>query len=130
MIFLNNPDKKVYTRPLRFLGEFYFYITGLMSDGLSYLRLFALGLGGGLLGNAFNQIAFMFITDKSGNIKYTSFGIIGTILVLLAGHGLNFLLSAISSLAHTLRLTFVEFYNNVDFKGGGRAYKPFTKTVE
>jgi V/A-type H+/Na+-transporting ATPase subunit I len=28
---------------------------------------------------------------------------------------------------HPLRLTFVEFYKNLDFKGGGKPYAPFSK---
>ena len=127
LIFFNNVDTKLFTRPLRFLYVLYNYITGLMSDGLSYLRLFALGLAGGLLGNAFNQIAFMFIKTPDGSLNFQSAGIIGTILILVVGHSLNLILAAISSFAHPLRLIFVEFYNNLDFKWGGMPFKYFIK---
>jgi V/A-type H+-transporting ATPase subunit I len=101
-----------------------------MADGLSYLRLFALGLAGGLLGAAFNQIAFMFIITKEGTLNYASPLIICTILILIIGHTLNFILAALGSFVHPLRLTFVEFYNNVVFKGGGQAFRPFSKAVK
>jgi V/A-type H+-transporting ATPase subunit I len=128
MLF-NNPNKGL---PIRFglgLWELYQFASGLMSDGLSYLRLFALGLAGGLLGAAFNQIAFMFITTEAGDINYASVGMIGTIFVLIVGHTLNFVLAALGAFVHPLRLTFVEFYNNLEFKGGGVPYRPLSKEI-
>ena len=47
------------------------------------------------------------------------------ILILLFGHGLNIALCALGSVVHPLRLTFVEFYKNAGFAGGGRAYQAF-----
>jgi V/A-type H+-transporting ATPase subunit I len=49
-------------------------------------------------------------------------------LILLFGHSLNFGLAVISSLVHPLRLTFVEFYKNSEFEGGGREFTPFRLT--
>jgi V/A-type H+-transporting ATPase subunit I len=98
---------------------------------MSYIRLFALGLAGGLLGAAFNTIAFNLIT-KDGQVHYASPLIIGTILILVVGHSINFGLSIIGAFVHPLRLTFVEFYSNLGFMGGGKPYRPFRqlKTVE
>jgi len=125
MVF-NNPDKPFLTRFLGLsLWEMYGFATGILGDILSYLRIFALGLASGLLGNAFNYIAFMLVTGPDGTAHYASPMIIFTILILLVGHGLNLALSMIGSFVHPLRLTFVEFYKNIDFKGGGTAYKPF-----
>lgn len=120
-----NPAKKLGG----FLLGIYQYATAIMADGLSYIRLFALGLAGSLLANAFNQIGFMFITQPDGTIKL-GVGLVGTIVVLLFGHALNLFLSALGAFVHSLRLTFVEFYNNLSFKGGARAFAPFTKPVE
>jgi V/A-type H+-transporting ATPase subunit I len=36
-------------------------------------------------------------------------------------------MSALGSLVHPMRLTFVEFYKNAGFTGGGREYNPFRK---
>ncbi len=127
--FFNNIDKKIFVRPAIGLWEFYQFSTGILGDVLSYLRLFALGLAGGLLGAAFNQIAFMFITGEDGTVNYASAGIIGTVAILIIGHSLNLGLSLIGSFVHPLRLTFVEFYKNIGFKGGSKPYAPFT-TVE
>ena len=37
------------------------------------------------------------------------------------------LLSAIGAFVHPMRLTFVEFYKNADFAGGGKPYRPLNK---
>ena len=124
-IFLNSPTKAVWLRPLIFLWEFYNFVNSIVSYGLSYLRLFALGLAGGLLGNAFNQIALMLVTDSQGQIVISPL-IIFTILIMIAGHALNFALSALGAYVHTVRLTFVEFYGALSFAGGGKPYSPLT----
>ncbi|MDG5814623.1 V-type ATPase 116kDa subunit family protein [Chitinispirillales bacterium ANBcel5] len=126
ILLFNNIEKKFILRPLTGLWELYNLITGTLQNLLSYLRLFALGLAGGLLGGAFNQIAFLFITDN-GEINYASWGLIATILVLVFGHGLNLALSAMGAFVHPLRLTFVEFYGAVGYKGGSKPFIPFAK---
>ncbi|MBT4092138.1 MAG: V-type ATP synthase subunit I, partial [Deltaproteobacteria bacterium] len=103
------------------LWELYGFATGIIGDILSYLRLFALGLASGLLGHAFNGIAFGFIEN---NIFP---GIFATIALLIFAHTLNFGLAILGSFVHPLRLTFVEFYKNLDFEGGGKNYAPFLK---
>ncbi len=129
-LLFNNVDKKIFVRPLIGLYEFYNFASGLLGNILSYLRLFAVGLAGGLLGAAFNQIAFLMITTPDGTVNYRSVGIVGTIIVLILGHSLNIALSLISSFVHPLRLTLVEFYGAVGFKGGSKPYKPFAKVEQ
>ena len=120
LFFFNNPDKKLGFRIPMGLWELYGFVTGLMGDVLSYIRLFALGLAGGLLGKAFNDIGFMIMTD--GSPKWL---IIVTIAILIVGHTINFSLAALGSFVHPLRLTFVEFYKNLEFKGGAPIFTPF-----
>ena len=124
LMFFNNPQMKIYKQIPMALWELYGFITGLMGDILSYLRLFALGLAGGLLGNSFNTIALMFVTNKDHTIHYTVGGTIAMVLVMLFGHTLNFGLSILGGFVHSLRLTFVEFYRNLQFQGGGKPYTP------
>lgn len=121
----NNPDKNFFLRPLTGLWEFYQFVTGFLGDFLSYIRLFALGLASGLLGNAFNQIAFMILPGYPESTDYLSPLMAVSVIILLVGHTLNLGLSLLGSFVHPLRLTFVEFYKNLDFKGGGVAYQPF-----
>jgi V/A-type H+/Na+-transporting ATPase subunit I len=122
----NNPDKNIGIRLPLGIWELYGFVTGIFGDILSYLRLFALGLSGGLLGASFNKIAFMPVT-RDDVVHYGSPLIAVTILLLIIGHLLNLILSIIGAFVHPLRLTFVEFYKNLDFKGGGKPYTPFSK---
>jgi V/A-type H+-transporting ATPase subunit I len=126
LLLFNSLDKIIFVRPLTGLWELFNYSTGLLSNVLSYLRLFALGLAGGLLAAAINNIAFMFIT-KDGAVNPASPGIVLTVIVLIAGHALNFGLSGLGSFIHPLRLMFVEFYGAVGFQGGSKPFVPFSK---
>jgi V/A-type H+-transporting ATPase subunit I len=116
---------KIYIKPLQGLWAIYNFLTGFISNALSYLRLFALGLAGGLLGGAINQIAFMFIPVVDGKPHFASVGVVATVLLLVGGHTLNMGLACLSGFVHPLRLTFVEFYGAMGFKGGSKPYVPF-----
>ena len=102
--------------------ETYGMATGLLGDLLSYIRLFALGLTGGVLGGVFNSLALDMTADLDLWLR-----ILVMVLILLLGHGITFALSMISAFVHPMRLTFVEFFKNADFAGGGKEYAPFRK---
>ena len=111
------------------LWEAYNNITGLLSDVLSYIRLFAIGLSGGVLAQVFNSLA-MGLTGLDAGIESfgvgTIFQIVGASAILLVGHGINLFMSAISSFVHPMRLTFVEFYKNAGFEMSSRSFEPLT----
>jgi V/A-type H+-transporting ATPase subunit I len=115
------------------LWDTYNNITGLLSDVLSYIRLFAIGLSGGVLAQVFNQLS-VGLTGLDGGIEQfgvgTIFQIIGASAILLIGHGINLFMSAISSFVHPMRLTFVEFYKNAGFEMTSRAFKPLKKEIK
>lgn len=115
------------------LWDTYNNITGLLSDVLSYIRLFAIGLSGGVLAQVFNQLS-VGLTGLDGGIEQfgvgTIFQIIGASAILLVGHGINLFMSAISSFVHPMRLTFVEFYKNAGFEMTSRAFKPLKKEIK
>ncbi len=117
-LLFDNLKAKIYARPAIGLWHFYEFATGVLGDILSYMRLFALGLSGGLLGEAIINLALM----AKGN---SAWGIIPMILILLVGTFLNLAIGLLSAFVHSLRLTFVEFYKSVGFKGGGVEYRPF-----
>lgn len=96
--------------------------TGLLGDLLSYIRLFALGLTGGILGAVFNSLAYDMTSSMPWTIRW-----LPMLIILLLGHGITFALSMISAFVHPMRLTFVEFFKNADFEGGGKEYTPFKK---
>ncbi len=121
ILFYGDPDRKYLVLNVGGgLWGTYNMISGLLGDVLSYIRLFALGLAGGILGSVFNSLA-----TQVGSAMPAWIGWLPMILVMLFGHGLNFFLTVISSVVHPLRLTFVEFYKNAGFEGGGIEYKPF-----
>ena len=120
IFFCNSPDKNVFMNFGTGLWDTYGMATGLLGDLLSYIRLFALGLTGGVLGSVFNQLAIQMTDGMSWFIRW-----LPMLLILLFGHGINFALCMISSFVHPMRLTFVEFFKNADFEGGGKAYDPF-----
>lgn len=107
------------------LYDTYNMATGLLGDVLSYIRLYALGLAGGMLGNAFNMIGGMVLGDGEGSIVSVVFKGLGFLLIVLFGHTLNLLMSALGAFVHPLRLTFVEYFKNAGYEGSGALYKPF-----
>ncbi|MBR4978080.1 MAG: ATPase V [Bacteroidales bacterium] len=101
------------------LWDTYNMATGILGDVLSYIRLFALGLAGGMLGQAFNNLAEMVRGDNI--VTWIPF-----ILILLFGHVLNILMSSLGAFVHPLRLTFVEYFKNAGYEGKGEKYNPLT----
>lgn len=125
ILFMNNPDKNIFVNFGGGLWEVYSIVTGVMGDLLSYIRLFALGVSSAILGFVFNDLAM----QMSGNIPVVSQIIF--LLIIVVGHGLNIFMASLGAFVHPLRLTFVEFYKNAGFQGGGKAYNPFrTKQVD
>ena len=107
------------------LWDTYNMATGILGDVLSYIRLFALGLAGGMLGQAFNNLGQMVLGDGSNIILWLPFA-----LILLFGHVLNILMSSLGAFVHPLRLTFVEYFKNAGYEGKGAAYNPLTTNKE
>ena len=127
MLLLNKPSFNIFANFGVGLWDTSNNITGLLSDLLSYIRLFAIGLSGGVLALVFNSLA-MGLTGLDAGIEQftvgTLFQIIGASAILLVGHGINLFMSAISSFVHPMRLTFVEFFKNAGFEMGTRAFEP------
>lgn len=103
------------------LWDTYNMATGLLGDVLSYVRLYALGLAGGMLGGAFNNLGLMVLGDNP-TWQWLPF-----VLILLIGHVLNLAMAALGAFVHPLRLTFVEYFKNSGYEGKGIAYQPFKK---
>ncbi len=95
-------------------------VTKIFGDVLSYLRLFALGLASASLAITFNQLA-----ADVGN-ALPGIGLLLHILILLAGHLLNFVLTVVSGVIHGLRLNLIEFYN-WSLADEGYPFQPFSK---
>lgn len=122
---LNNIRRNVFMNIGAGLWDTYNMATGLMGDLLSYLRLYALGLAGGMLGGVFNDLG-MQLRDSMGDILFGIPGWICFALIFVAGHSLNIALSCLSGYVHSIRLTFVEYFKNSGYNGKGTSYKPFS----
>ena len=103
----NTPGKNVFLNFGTGLWNTYNMASGLLGDTLSYIRLFAIGLTGSILGGVFNTLAVT-MTDGMNIVARA----ICMLLILLVGHSINIALCTISSLVHPLRLIFVEYYKN------------------
>ena len=129
MLLLNNIKRNPLINFGSGLWNAYNNITGLLSDVLSYIRLFAIGLSGGVLAQVFNSLALGLTGLDAGIESFgvgTIFQIVGAAAILLVGHGINLFMSAISSFVHPMRLTFVEFYKNAGFEMTTRSFEPLT----
>ncbi|MDY3782976.1 MAG: V-type ATPase 116kDa subunit family protein [Candidatus Cryptobacteroides sp.] len=121
-IFLFN---NIHRNPLINIGsglwETYNTATGLLGDVLSYLRLYALGLAGAMLGFAFNNLAVMALGDGAV-LNWIFF-----VLIVVVGHTLNLAMAALGAFVHPLRLNFLEFFKNSGYEANGKKYNPLTK---
>ncbi len=121
-LLYNTPGKNIFLNFGTGLWNTYNMASGLLGDTLSYIRLFAIGLTGSILGGVFNSLAIT-MTDGLPIVAK----VICMFLILIIGHSLNFALCMISSLVHPLRLVFVEYFKNSEYEGGGKEYLPFKK---
>ena len=119
------PLNKIGRNPLINIGpglwDTYNTATGLLSDVLSYLRLYALGLAGVKLGEAFNTLGWQCVGD--GGVG----GWIAFLLVIIVGHTLNIAMCLLGAFVHPLRLNFLEYFKNAGYEAAGRNYNPLQK---
>ena len=101
-------------------GIIYNTLTGWFGDILSYSRIMALMLAGGVVAQVFNTIAAMpsakGVTPLSGAIF---------IVIFLIGHALNFGLNLLGCFVHDLRLQCLEFFGKF-YQDGGRPFAPLS----
>lgn len=81
------------------------------ADALSYLRLYALALGGMVMAHTFN--------DALGIDP----GVVATFFIIMFGHATNIMIALMGSVVHGLRLNFLEWFH-YSFEGGGRLFNP------
>ena len=98
-------------------------LSGALGDVLSYLRLFALGLGSASLAIEFNHMALGVYEG------YPGIGLLFALLILVLGHGINLALGITGGVIHGLRLNVIEFFN-WGLKEEGTLYKPFKQSED
>lgn len=121
ILFFSDPEGNIFLRFGKGIWNIYSTVTGIFGDLLSYIRLFAIGLSSSILGYVINDIGLTILhaSPLVGPVLFALF--------LILGHTLNILISSLGSFVHPMRLTFVEFYKNAGFTGGGKEYRPFSK---
>ena len=91
-------------------------VTSWLSDLLSYMRLFGMGLATGVIGMVINMLVGLMMGK---NIVFTAFGIV----VLIGGHLFNAGINVMGAYIHSCRLQYIEFFGKF-FEDGGRPFKP------
>ena len=112
-----------YARPLSGLLGMGNFLIGMISNGLSYLRILALGLVTGAIAAAINQVAV-----EMGNLFPIWLSIPVIVVIFLVGHMVSIALNTLGSFIHSGRLQFIEFFSQF-FEGGGRGFSPFKRTL-
>ena len=93
---------------------------GCLSDLISYIRLFAIGLATREVALAFNNMA--------GDIGFSDAkSIVIAIIILIFGHTINIMLGAMSVLVHGIRLNLLEFSKHLNIQWSGINYRPFKR---
>jgi V/A-type H+-transporting ATPase subunit I len=87
------------------------------TDVVSYIRLFAVGMAGVAIADAFNAMAGMVGT---GNI----FAMLIAALIAIIGNTLGIVLGPVSVLVHGVRLNVLEFSGHANISWSGIKYKP------
>ena len=100
------------------IGCIYNTLTGWFGDILSYSRIMALMLAGGVVGQVFNSIAAM--PSAKG---VTVFSFIIFLVIFLIGHTMNFALNLLGCFVHDLRLQCLEYFGKF-YEDGGRPFNP------
>lgn len=108
-------EKNILMKPIKGVMSLY-DITGYLSDVLSYSRVLALGLAGGIIANVFNLLGTM--------PGFNLVGIIAFLLIFVIGHVFNLAISGLGAYVHTSRLQYVEFFGKF-YEAGGKPFRPF-----
>ncbi len=95
-------------------------VIGGLSDVISYVRLYAIGLASISIETAFNQMGMDVMATGIG-------GIIGGVLIILTGHTLNLVMGLLAVFVHGVRLNLLEFSGHLGMEWSGKKYNPFKK---
>ena len=100
-------------------GCIYNTATGWFGDVLSYSRIMALMLAGGVVGKVFNTVAVMPAQSSGVNV----FTMLAFVIIFVLGHAINFALNILGCYVHDLRLQCLEFFGKF-YSDGGKPFRP------
>ena len=107
------------------LFQLFLKLVSCFADILSYIRLFAVGLAGSMMGQVFNSLAIPAEGLGSFGLGFVV-KLLLAVLILAFGHGLNLALTAMSVIVHGVRLNLLEYAgNHLEMEWSGYEYNPF-----
>lgn len=118
VVLFTGPQKNILKAIGSGLGAAALNLMNNFTDVVSYVRLFAVGLAGVAIADAFNSMAAG--VGKGGVINSLI-----VLIILFVGHALNLVLGLMSVLVHGVRLNVLEFCGHAGISWSGRTYKPF-----
>lgn len=129
LVFSGRPSKNPIKRLGKGLGALY-GITGYLSDLLSYVRIFALGLVTGAMGMVFNLIGSLVYSSLTKlGVPGIIIGVVLSAALLVALHIFSLFINTLGAFAHSARLQFVEFFGKF-YESNGLPFKPLDKSTK
>lgn len=119
LLFGAGRDAKGFGKLTAAFGCIYNTATGWFGDILSYSRIMALMLAGGVVGKVFNTVAIMPAQNSGVNVGT----MIAFAVIFLLGHTMNFALNLLGCFVHDLRLQCLEFFGKF-YSDGGKPFRP------
>ena len=119
LLFGAGRNEKGFGKVTAAFGCVYNTATGWFGDILSYSRIMALMLAGGVVGQVFNTVAIM--PAKSMGLNAVT--VIAFVIIFLLGHAMNFGLNLLGCYVHDLRLQCLEFFGKF-YQDGGKPFQP------
>lgn len=104
----------IFKRLISGAGKLY-DVTGYISDILSYVRLFGMGLATGVIGMVVNMLCMMMMGSVPGFIL--------ACVILVFAHAFNLAINALGAYVNACRLQYIEFFGKF-YEQGGDPFKP------
>jgi len=117
VVIFTSPQKNILKGIGQGLGTLVLSLMNNFTDVVSYIRLFAVGLAGIAISDAFNAMA-------SSAANQGIFSLILAGFILLVGHTLGLALGPVAVLVHGIRLNVLEFSGHANISWSGQNYKP------
>ena len=117
VVIFTSPQKNILKGIGQGLGTLALSLVNNFTDVVSYIRLFAVGLAGVAISDAFNAMA-----SSAGNQGIFALMLAG--FILLVGHSLAIVLGPVAVLVHGIRLNVLEFSGHANVSWSGQNYRP------
>ncbi|WAC05189.1 MAG: hypothetical protein OS112_00760 [Methanoregula sp.] len=125
VILFTNPQPNILRAIGEGLGTIVLSFMNNITDVISYVRLFAVGLATLAIAETANTLASG--TSGFGNGVVA---LVAGVVILIIGHGLNLMLGLMSVLVHGVRLNVLEFSGHANVAWSGVEFKPLKNEQE